>query len=177
MTIFDPMRENHKPETIMNKYFFMAVLLGCLGCSDKPQPEATAAPAPDAIRAEIQQLEDYYINALNLKSTYSMKHFYYAEDVRSYSFGKPVLTGIDAVVDNLTQQYYRTRSGTKYRFELKEVNPSTDGMQVVAIGKIFRINVNKTEKLIGNYFGYFEKRNGKYVCVREMETRNPRSEK
>ena len=138
---------------------------------------ADVASNNDSIRSDIQKLEDYYINALNLKSTYSMKHFYYADDVRSYSYGKPVLTGIDAVVENLNKQYLRTKRGTKYRFELKEIHPTSDGEQVVAIGSIFRINTDNTEKLIGNYFGYFEKRDGKYVCVREMEARNPQSEK
>ncbi len=159
----------------MNKIFLATLAL--LLCCCKKEESVPVVDDTQKIYNEIRALEDYYINALNLKSTYSMKHFYYAEDIRSYSFGQPVLTGIDAVVDHLTKQYHRTKKGTKYRFDLKEVHPGANGEHVVAIGSIFRINTDQSEKLIGNYFGYFERRNGKYVCVREMETRNPKSEK
>jgi hypothetical protein len=45
---------------------------------------------------------------------------------------------------------------------------SGDGIQVVEIGYYKVVDSANTEINTGNYMSLFEKRNGKYYCVRDM---------
>ena len=56
----------------------------------------------------------------------------------------------------------------KISFKTTEVFPSNDGNQVVEIGYYKVVDSANTAFNTGNYMILFEKRNGKYVSVREM---------
>ena len=48
--------------------------------------------------------------------------------------------------------------------------PSTDGNQIVEVG-YFKLSDSSNAVInTGNYMSLFEKRNGKYVCLRDMST-------
>ena len=44
------------------------------------------------------------------------------------------------------------------------------GHQVIEIGSYVVVDSTSTEKQSGNYMSLFEKRNGKYVCIRDMSS-------
>ncbi len=50
----------------------------------------------------------------------------------------------------------------------QEVHVSNDGMNVTEIGQFKLVDSTDTKLEGGNYFSVFEKRNGKYVCVRDI---------
>jgi len=53
-------------------------------------------------------------------------------------------------------------------FKTKELFVSNDGNQVVEIGYFKVIDSTSTIINSGNYMSLFQKRDGKYVCVRDM---------
>ena len=48
------------------------------------------------------------------------------------------------------------------------VFPSIDGVQVVEIGYYTVVDSTNTAVNTGNYMSLFEKRDGQYVCLRDM---------
>ena len=61
-----------------------------------------------------------------------------------------------------------TTKSNKISFTTNEVFVSNDGNQVVEIGYYKVVDSTNTAVNTGNYMVLFEKRNGKYVCVRDM---------
>jgi len=121
------------------------------------------------IQTEIQKLENAYQESLNLKNTDGIKDFY-ADDARTYMYGKPVGLGKAAIIEGIQKDYTTAPKGNKISFSIKDILISNDGGQVVEIGG-FKIADTADKTLItGHYFALFEKREGKYVCVREMIT-------
>jgi hypothetical protein len=59
---------------------------------------------------------------------------------------------------------------SKISFKTNEVFPSNDGNQVVEIGYFKVVDSSNTPINTGNYMVLFEKRNGKYVSVRDMSS-------
>jgi hypothetical protein len=56
----------------------------------------------------------------------------------------------------------------KISFKTNEVFPSSDGNLVVEIGYYSVVDSTNTPINTGNYISLFEKRNGRYVCLRDM---------
>ena len=56
----------------------------------------------------------------------------------------------------------------KISFTTKEVFVSNDANQVVEIGYYKVVDANNTPVNTGNYMSLFVKRDGKYVCLRDM---------
>jgi hypothetical protein len=78
------------------------------------------------------------------------------------------LVGKPAIVDFLKTDIISATNTNKISFQTNEVFVANDGNQVLEIGS-FKV-VDSTNAIInsGNYMSLFEKRNGKYVCVRDM---------
>jgi len=60
--------------------------------------------------------------------------------------------------------------GNEITFTTNDVFVSNDGNQVVEVGYFNLVDSTKSTINSGNYMVLFEKRNGKYVSVREMST-------
>ena len=59
-------------------------------------------------------------------------------------------------------------NNNKISFTTTQVFPSNDGLQVVEIGYYSVVDSTNTAINTGNYMILFEKRDGKYVCIRDM---------
>jgi len=123
----------------------------------------------EEVRTQIQALEDSYQESLNSKNTDGIKNFY-ADDARTYMYGKPVGLGKEAIIEGIQKDFATATPGTKISFSIKELLISNDGDQVVEVGGFKIADKNGNDVVTGHYFGFFEKREGKYVCVREMIT-------
>ena len=93
---------------------------------------------------------------------------YYAEDAISFFPNRPPLIGKEAIVDFYTSAV--TSRTDRISFETKDIFVSGDGNQVVEIGYFKVIDSTNTPINTGNYMVLFEKRNGKYVSVRDMSS-------
>jgi ketosteroid isomerase-like protein len=158
---------------IMKNKFVKGVPLACLisliiSCNSKQEEPVAAAVDKEQIKKEIQAKEDEFANAYNTGSKDSIG--YYADDATSFAQNKAPLVGKKAIVEYLLAALDSNTSSHKISFVTNEVFPSNDGNQVVEIGYYKVVDSANTAVNTGNYIVLFEKRNGKYMCVRDMST-------
>jgi len=118
----------------------------------------------EKIKQEIQAKEDQFAEVYNSGEVKNIG--YYADDAVTFYPNRPPLVGKAAIVDFLITDI-RTNSN-KLIFNTNEVFVSSDGNQVVELGTYRLVDSSKTTINTGNYMSLFEKRDGKYVCVRDM---------
>ena len=134
----------------------------------QPKKEEVAAPVADkeAIKAELQTMESAFADAMNARKADGI--VYYADDATSYSQNKPPLVGKDAIYKSVKEEVDGMEAGAKISFTANEVYPSSDGNQAVELGSYKVVDSTGTAKSSGNYMALFEKRDGKYICIRDM---------
>ena len=143
------------------------VPFGCIigllfACNDKK--EGPAAVDTEQIKKEIQAKEDEFAATYNSGELKNIG--YYADDATSFYQNRPALQGREAIIEFLKSDLNRNVS--KISFKTNEVFVSNDGNLVIEVGYFTvtdsaGVGINK-----GNYMSLFEKRNGKFVCVRDM---------
>jgi len=133
-----------------------------------PKKEEPAAPVIDKeqIKKEIQAKENDFAALYN---TGELKNIgYYAEDATVFAQNKTPLVGKEAVVEYLKAGIDSSSKGNTISFTTNEVFVSSDGNQVVELGYFKLVDSVNVAINTGNYMILFEKRDGKYVSVREM---------
>lgn len=141
-----------------------------LGCNQKKEaPMATATVDKDAIKTEIQAMEDAYAAAYNARNAAEVA-MYYSDDAISFSNEKKPAEGRAAIQESIKEDLATFPQGAKISFETKEVHVSNDGNQVVEIGGYTVTDSTNTKMRTGNFMSLFEKRDGKYLCIRDMGT-------
>ncbi|HWS61010.1 MAG TPA: nuclear transport factor 2 family protein [Flavobacterium sp.] len=130
--------------------------------------EVVAAPAIDKekIKMEIQAIENTFAEHYNSRNTDSIS--YYADDAKSFFIGREPISGKEAILEYLMNDIKGISSGIKFSFTTNEVFVSNDGQMVTEIGAYTLTDSTNTKVDGGNYFSVFEKRNGKYVSVRDI---------
>ncbi|HWN88103.1 MAG TPA: nuclear transport factor 2 family protein [Chitinophagaceae bacterium] len=161
----------------MKKEIVKWVLVSCMtsqiiSCSD-PKKEGNTATAVDKeqIKKEIQAKEDEFAATYNAREIKEIG--YYADDATSFFQNMPALIGKEAIVEFLKSDLMAANSN-KISFKTDEVFVSNDGNQVVEVGYFKVVDSTNTTVNKGNYMSLFEKRNGKYVCVRDMSASDVR---
>ena len=153
----------------MKKEIIKGVLLSgilslMISCNSEDKAPAATAIDKEQIKKEIQAKEDAFAELYN---TGQLKDIgYYADDATTFFQNRPPLVGKEAIVE-----FYKSAiSSTSNRisFTSKDIFISNDGNQVVEIGYFKVVDSTNTPINSGNYMSLFEKRNGKYVCVRDM---------
>ncbi|HSD15071.1 MAG TPA: nuclear transport factor 2 family protein [Flavobacterium sp.] len=146
------------------------VLLGSIltlmfSCNTKK--EETAAPVVDKeqIKKEIQAKEDEFAATYNAGELKDIG--YYADDATTFFQNRPPLVGKPAIIEFLKSDL-STSSTNKISFQTNDVFVSSDGNQVVEVGAYKVVDSTNATINSGNYMSLFEKRDGKYVCVRDM---------
>jgi ketosteroid isomerase-like protein len=127
-----------------------------------------AEPVVDAeqIKKEIQAKEDEFAATYNAGEKKSIG--YYADDAISFSQNAAPHVGKAAIVEYLMANIDSLSKSNKISFKTNEVFPSNDGNQVVEIGYYTVVDSNNDTVNTGNYMTLFVKREGKYVCLRDM---------
>jgi len=142
----------------------VCILLLMISCNSNNKEAAASVIDKEQIKKEIQAKEDAFAEVYN---TGELKDIgYYADDAVTFFQNRPPLIGKEAIVD-----FYRsaiTSKSSKISFTSKDIFISNDGNQVVEIGYFKVVDSTNTPVNTGNYMSLFEKRNGKYVCVRDM---------
>jgi len=139
------------------------ILVLMISCNSKQEASTTTTIDKEQIKKEIQAKEDAFADLYN---TGELKNIgYYADDATSFFQNRPALVGKEAIVEFLKDAI--TSKTDKISFTTKDVFISNDGNQVVEIG-YFKVTDSTITTNSGNYMSLFEKRDGKYVCVRDM---------
>ena len=119
----------------------------------------------EQIKKEIQAKEDQFAEIYN--SGELKKIGYYAEDATTYAQNRAPIVGREAIIEYLSADIESNTD--KISFTTKEVFMSNDGNMVVEIGHYEVVDSTGIPFNTGNYMCLFEKRDGQYVCVREMD--------
>lgn len=149
---------------ILKRMSLPCVLLLMVSCNSNNKEATASVIDKEQIKKEIQAKEDAFAEVYN---TGELKNIgYYADDAVSFFQNRPPLIGKEAIVE-----FYKsaiTSTSNKISFTSKDIFISNDGNQVVEIGYFKVVDSTNTPVNTGNYMSLFEKRNGKYVCVRDM---------
>jgi ketosteroid isomerase-like protein len=148
---------------IFNSIVFLAIVSFVIGC--KPKSEDIAIDK-EQIKNEIQAMENKMAEMYNNREVIGEE--YYADDATSFSQNKPPLVGKEAIDKSIREDLASFQKGNQIAFVANEVYPSSDGNQVVEIGSYRVSDSTSTAIYTGNYMAFFEKREGKYVCIRDM---------
>jgi ketosteroid isomerase-like protein len=143
--------------------------LGCIisimfACNANKEEPAAVVIDKEQIKKEIQAKEDSFSALYNSGEVRSIG--YYADDATSFYQNRAPLVGKDAIVTFLKADIISKTD--RIAFKTNEVFVSSDGNQVVEIGSFKVVDSANNPFNTGNYMTLFEKRNGKYVAVRDM---------
>lgn len=165
----------------MNKknYFHLAtacIALSLFSVACSPAPEQTAMPEeiaepvavePDmtAIKAEIQALENAWAAADNAGDVPGLLAFY-SDDAVSMGGGMPMAVGKAAIQKDIEASMASKAAGVTVEYEVLDV--FGDENEVTEVGKITRKDASGKVIYTGKYMAIWEKRDGKYVCIRDI---------
>lgn len=148
--------------------FQSSVLLGMAAlffsaCSTAPTE--TKAVDMAKLKVDIQAMEDAFAAGEKAKDAAAVAA-YYADDATSYPRGKAPQVGNAAIKEGIAKSIAEDTTGTYNVY--KVVDLFAEGNMVVEIGSWTRMNAAGATVDNGHYMSYFQNRNGKYVCVRDM---------
>jgi uncharacterized protein (TIGR02246 family) len=150
---------------------YVALSVFVFGCS-APAPKPVETPVvvetkPDmaAVKAEIQALENAWAAADNARDANAVAAFY-AGDAQSLSNDKPTLVGNAAILADLTEGLAKKPAGTTVAYEVQDVFGDENFVTEVGISTV----KDASGKVIstGKYMAVWEKRDGKYLCIRDI---------
>ena len=145
------------------KKVLLAVSVLTLACNSKKDGSAVVVDK-EQIKKEIQAKEDGFAAIYNGGEIKDIG--YYADDATSFFQNRPALIGKEAIVEFIKSDIIT--NSNKISFKTDEVFVSSDGNLVVEVGYFKVVDSTNTTLNKGNYMSLFEKRNGKYVSVRDM---------
>ena len=143
-------------------FAFVTSLL--VSCNAKKEEAAAPVIDKEQIKQEIQAKEDEFAATYNAGQLKNIG--YYADDATSFYQNRAPLVGKEAILEFLKSDVIS--NSNNITFKTNDVFISNEGDQVVEIGYFKVVDSVKTMINSGNYMSLFEKRDGKYVCVRDM---------
>lgn len=149
----------------------VALSLFVIGCN-APAPKPAETPAqveakPDmaAIKAEIQALETSWSAADNARDANAVAAFY-SDDAVSMPTNKPMMVGKAAILADIEESVAKKPVGSTVAYETLEV--FGDGNLITEVGKATVKNADGNVITKGKYMAIWEKRDGKYICIRDI---------
>jgi len=140
------------------------VLFMMLSCNTHTEKSSAVSVDKDQIKKEIQARENEFAEIYN--SGELKKIGYYADDAITFYQNMAPLTSKKERLAFLQSDLGDNTN--KISFKTNEIFASEDGNQVLEIGAYTVVDSAKTVIYTGNYMSLFEKRDGKYVCLRDM---------
>jgi ketosteroid isomerase-like protein len=153
---------------ILQAGFIGVILILSVACN---QEKAKPVVDKEKVKAEIQAIEDKFALVYSHRNADSIT--YYADSAVSYFVGQAPIVGKAAIHQFIIEDLKDFPVGSKIINETLEIFVTDDGNNVAEIGAYKR--VDSTGKIVqnGHYFSFFAKRDGKYVCTRDMATAHP----
>ncbi|QLC64754.1 nuclear transport factor 2 family protein [Flavobacterium sp. LPB0248] len=149
------------------------ILIMLAACNSKEKENAVAVIDKEKVKKEIQSRENEFAAIYNKGKVIDID--YYADDSKSFYQNTAPLVGREAIIEFLKSA--SASNSNRISFNTNEVFVSVDGEQVLEVGSFKLVDSSNAIIDNGNYMSLFVKRNGKYVCVRDMSTSDYNSEK
>ena len=153
----------------MKNKVVIGVLFSCLmsiiiACNLKKAEPVAVVIDKEQIKKEIQAKENDYAALYNAGEIKDIG--YYADDATTFYQNRAPLVGKPAIIEFLKTDL--SSNSNKISFTTNEVFVSNDGEQVIEIGYYSVMDSTNTAINTGNYMSLFVKRDGKYMCLRDM---------
>lgn len=161
----------------MKKTMLLVAYASCVllfaSCKEDEKKETPAAatvtesPKPDLaqIRSEIVAIENAWAAAQNAKDINALMAMY-ADDAVSMPDGEPMLSGKAAIQKKQEADFAKPSKSASIAFETVDVYAQGD--VVTEVGKTMYKDASGKTIGGGKYIAVFEKRDGKYLCIREI---------
>ncbi len=120
----------------------------------------------ESLKVEIQAMEDAFSTAEKAKDADAIADVYYSENAISYSRNEQPSVGRAAIRESIAEGIAKDTLGGYNVY--KVVDLFAEGNTAVEIGSWTKFDASGTETENGFYMSYFEKQDGKYKCVRDM---------
>ena len=164
-----------------NQHFFplatvcVALTFFSIGCNstatettskaDEITGTMVAKPDMAAVKADIQALENAWAVADNARNADAVTAFY-ADDAVSLSNNRPMAVGKAAIQKDYESALAKKPEGSTVSFAIMDVYGSED--MVTEVGKVTTKEASGKVATTGKYMAVWEKRDGKYVCIRDI---------
>ena len=148
----------------------LLLVILCLSFSCSQKKEETTVNK-EQVKAEIQAIENQFASIYIHRNIDSLT--YYADDAISYFSGQKPIVGKAAIHQFIEDELMDFPEGAKMSFETLEIYVTDDGNNVAEIGAFKQEDSTGAILRTGHYFSLFAKRNGKYVCTRDMANSSP----
>lgn len=136
----------------------------------KDSTEQTTPKAdPGKLKAEIQELESAWAAADNARDANTVAAFY-ADDAVSLENNGPIITGNAAIKKDLEQSYAKRAKGSTLSFEVMDAFGCEN--YVTEVGKTTVKDSTGKVDYTAKYMALWEKRNGKWICIRDISNRD-----
>lgn len=156
------MKTNHISLVRVAVLLGIVVLVGCQPTPTETLTDPTGKPDLAQVRAEIQALETEFGTAITRHDLDALLE-YYADDAISLANDTPMLVGKAVIGDH----YQKNVMGDGKTLAYQTIDVFTEGDMVVETGSY--TNTDATGQIsAGKYMALYEKRNGHYVCIREI---------
>jgi len=147
------------------KTFFFAGLAAFAFSACSTASKETKALDLEKVKPEIQAMEDAFAAAEKAKDAEKVAA-YYSDDAISYSRNKEPQSGKAAIKESIAKGLASDTTGNYNVY--KVVDLFGEGNMLVEIGSWTEMSPAGAEVGKGHYMSYFQKKDGKYVCVRDM---------
>lgn len=151
---------------IKNGLLSLLLISLIIGCNTKKTGSSVSADQKEQIKKEIQTREDEFADFYNSGELKGIG--YYADDAITFYPNMAPIVSKEERLEFLKSDL--ESNSNKISFTTNEVFVSNDGNQVLEIGHYKVVDSTNTAINTGNYMSLFEKRDGKYVCLRDMST-------
>jgi ketosteroid isomerase-like protein len=160
----------------MRSKVLSSLLLACIivlvtACSQKKAEPVAVVIDKELVKKEIQAIEDKFAAIYTHRNVDSLT--YYADDAVSYFVGQKPISGKEAIHQFIEEELLYFPEGAKIINETIEIYVTDDGDNVAEIGAYKMVDSTGAILQNGHYFSFFAKRNGRYVCTRDMATSHP----
>ena len=119
----------------------------------------------DKVKTEIQALEDGFAAAEKARNVDGVA-VYYSENATSFGRNEAPSVGMTAIKDKITRGFATDSIGDYNVYKVKDLY--VEGNTAAEIGTWTKHKADGKEVDNGHYMAYFEKKDGKYQCVRDM---------
>ena len=153
------MRKNIK---LFGLFAFTALML--TACATEKKEEVIDMTK---VKAEIQAMEDAYAAGEKAKDADAVVA-YYSDDAISYSRNTEPLVGKAAIRDNIADRIAKDTTDNYNVYKI--VDLFVEGNSAVEVGSWTEFDSSGNQTSNGNYMSYFQKQDGKFICVRDMST-------
>lgn len=153
----------------MKNMLAKGIVFGCLfllmaSCNTNGEKSTSVQIDKEQIKKDIQARENQFAEIYN--SGEIKKIGYYADDAVTFYQNMTPLRSKEERMEFFEMDI--STNTNKISFTTIEVFPSKDGVQVLEIGYYTVVDSTNTAVNTGNYMSLFEKRDGQYVCLRDM---------